>query len=156
MGELDPVLHKYFVKACATDELPAHPVHRKPQAYVVNTQPISKPGEHWIALSTHRTGCEVLDSYGLDLNTYCDAGPLRYWLETHFNSRMQNPALQSIRAASCGHYAIVYLMCKAQGVPTQHFLNAFSRRDYVGNDVKVADMLEEIIRGLLMECLFIQ
>ena len=144
------MLRDCFAKACAADQLPSHPVLNKPRAHVVNTHPISKPGEHRIAFWTHRSTCEVMDSYGLDLNTYRDAEPLRSWLERHFkNLIVPQRALQSIRTASCGHYAIVYLMCKARGIPMRDFLNAFSHDDYVGNDVRVADMLEGIIKGLL-------
>lgn len=66
LGERDPILKCYYVGAFACDELPTTPLRGSPQAYIVNTHPGHKPGEHWIAVWTYEDSCELLDSYGLE------------------------------------------------------------------------------------------
>ena len=65
LGTRDPIPKLFYVGAFACDELPASPLRGIPQAYIVNTQPGHKPGEHWIAVRTYDDSCELLDSYGL-------------------------------------------------------------------------------------------
>jgi len=50
----------------------------------VNTDPHDKPGMHWIALWADKDKCEILDSYGLPLDVYGTAEPIREWLDRHF------------------------------------------------------------------------
>ena len=56
-------------------------------------------------------------------------------------------SLQSVKTASCGDYALIYLLCKARGKSMNYFLAMFSEHDHVGNDDKVGDLLEEIIKA---------
>lgn len=146
LGTSDSVLKPYFVGAMACDELPPHPQRVIPQAYIANTHPAQKPGEHWIAVWTEGTSCELLDSYGLDLHTYRDATPLLVWLNQWEHVKKNERALQSIETASCGDYAIVYLMCKARGQSMEEFLGYFTSSDYARNDDIVGHLLEEIIK----------
>ena len=52
-----------FKKVCALDQL-EKPTF--PSAYVINSDPSSKPGEHWVAVYFDKRGRgEYFDSYGL-------------------------------------------------------------------------------------------
>ena len=66
----DPILNAVFVGVFAADQLPRKPKKRKPQAYIVNTDPVNKRGTHWFGIYTEKGCCEVMDSYGLPLNWY--------------------------------------------------------------------------------------
>ena len=52
LAQEDPTLAPYFVGVFASDRLPASPHRQGPQAYVVNTDPHGRPGQHWLALWT--------------------------------------------------------------------------------------------------------
>ena len=80
LADSDPELRKYFVGALACDELPKSPERVKPRAYIVNTHPADKPGEHWIAVWTEHDSCEISNSYGLDLATCEFLTPFIVWL----------------------------------------------------------------------------
>ena len=55
-----------FKKVCALDQL-EKPTF--PSAYVINSDPSSKPGEHWVAVYfDKRSRGEYFDSYGLPLH----------------------------------------------------------------------------------------
>ena len=148
LADSDPELHKYFVSALACDELPESPERVKPRAYIVNTHPADKPGEHWIAVWTEHDSCEILDSYGLDLTTYEFLTPFIVWLNRWSYVRKNTRALQSVKTASCGNYSIIYLM-EAGRKSMDEFFSMFSGKDYLGNDDKVGDMLEDTIQSLI-------
>ena len=67
-----------FKKVCALDQL-EKPTF--PSAYVINSDPSSEPGEHWVAVYFDKRGRgEYFDSYGLPptligLDSYMDATP---------------------------------------------------------------------------------
>ena len=52
-----------------------------------------------------------------------------------------------MKTASCGDYAIVYLLFKARGQSIDDFLAIFSEHSYVENDDNVGDLLIEIIQA---------
>ena len=85
----------------ARDELPNLNKERRPFALVLNTDPSSKPGQHWLALFGPKEGpIEIFDSFGLHTSSY----GLAYLLPTY--SLIQ---LQSSFSALCGHYCIFFL-----------------------------------------------
>ena len=72
-----------FKKVCALDQL-EKPTF--PSAYVINSDPSSKPEEHWVAVYFDKRGRgEYFDSYGLPptlvgLDSYMDAYSLSGWI----------------------------------------------------------------------------
>ena len=61
LAEDDRKLKPYFRGVFPADKLP--PVSKKRvNAYIVNTDPASQPDEHWLAIWTYHTSCEVFDS----------------------------------------------------------------------------------------------
>ena len=142
----DPVLAPHFYKTVACDRSPKTPLKTHSQAYIVNTDPHHRPGEHWLALWTHGNQCEVMDSYALPLETYQQAASLREWIVRHWKYLTTNgKSLQAINSNSCGDYALLYLKAKARGRPLQEFLNDFSDHDYVSNDHKAATRVKQLI-----------
>ena len=85
----------------ARDELPDVNKERRPFALVLNTDPRSKPGQHWLAHIGPKEGpIEIFDSYGLHPFSY----GLSYILITYFLIQ-----LQFSFSALCGHYCIFFL-----------------------------------------------
>ena len=72
-----------FKKVCALDQL-EKPTF--PSAYVINSDPSSEPGEHWIAVYFDKRGQgEYFDSYGLStsfvgLESYMNSYSLSGWI----------------------------------------------------------------------------
>ena len=138
LAKQDPSLTPYLAGVFAADTLPSKPKRVQPQAYIVNTDPQDRPGRHWIELWTDGHVCEKMDSYGLPL-TYYQSSPLETWLRRHWNIIESNTqSLQALNSATCGHYALKYLVDKSQGKTLRDFLDQFSRYDYVHNDALIA------------------
>ena len=139
MAQRDPKLAPHFVWVFASDRLPSSTHRDRPQAYVVNTDPHIRPGQHWLALWTPGDDtCEIMGSFGLPLEQY-GSRPLEAWLARHWKVMDTNrQSLQALTSWTCGHYVLMYLMHKNRGWTLTQFLNRFSRHDYVQNDHRVS------------------
>ena len=149
LAQADPTLAPYFVGVFASDHLPTSPHRQGPQAYVVNTDPHRRQGQHWLALWTPGDDtCEIMDSFGLPLERY-GSRPLEAWLARHWKVVDTNRvSLQALTSWTCGHYVLMYLMLKSRGQTLTQFLNRFSRHDYVQNDHRVSQWLKRQLQSL--------
>lgn len=142
----NPNLSRVFYGTVPCDRLPRTLPEEGPSAFIVNTDPHDEPGTHWIALWIRGNVCEILDSYALPLKTYVTADPLQEWLDRHFKYLVSNGmSLQSLFSQSCGGYALMYLIDRAEGRSMDYFLDRFKKKDYVNNDHKVGQMLKRLI-----------
>ena len=141
-----PRLAQVFYGTVPCDRLPKTLPQEGPTAYIVNTDPHDEPGKHWIAIWTEGNVSEIMDSYGLSLEVYGTTDPLLEWLSRHFKYQLHNgQSLQSLFSQSCGDYALMYLIDRAEGRSMQQFLNRFNKNDYVNNDRKVGQMMKRLI-----------
>ena len=46
----DPILKRVFHGVHPSDGLPSHPTGTTRAAYIINTDPRSEPGQHWLGL----------------------------------------------------------------------------------------------------------
>ena len=138
LAQSEDSLRPLFAGVFAADTLPKTPVHTKPRGYIVNTDPHTQPGRHWIALWTDRDVCQVMDSYGLPLAAH-NTPHLQTWLRRHWPVVETNTqSLQAVNSATCGHYALRFLVDRSQGKTMRDFLNHFDPYDYVRNDAYIA------------------
>ena len=141
-----PILAQVFYGTVPCDRLPRTLPQEGPTAYIVNTDPHDEPGRHWIAIWTEGNVSEIMDSYGLSLEVYGTTDPIMEWLDRHFKYQMHNgQSLQSLFSQSCGDYALMYLIDRAEGHSMQQFMNRFKKDDYVNNDRKVGQMMKRLI-----------
>ncbi len=120
----DELLKRYCAGVFARDTVPSR-VDNLPICYIVNTDPISKPGKHWYAVFFYEDGSrECFDSYG---RTPSKSG-------YSYNSvRIQGPL-----SSTCGQYCLYYLCHKVRGKNMKQIVNDFSQ-DYVLNDLCVTE-----------------
>ena len=150
LANTQPALARVYYGAVPCDRLPKTlPQDEGPTAYIVNTDPHDEPGTHWIAVWTHRNVCEVMDSYAVSLDVYGTAEPLKEWMDRHFKYQIHNgKSFQSIFSQSCGDYALMFLIDRAEGRSMSEFLNRFESRRFVENDHKVGHMLTRWIENV--------
>ena len=114
-----------FLGVFAADELPSH--FPWSCGLVVNTDPRSEPGTHWLAIYIDGNGHgEYFDSYGLKpfvpqhlkfLNR------LKQW-------RYNKTKLQSLTSTLCGQYCVLYLDSKFRGYSLNRFLRNMVKHPY--------------------------
>jgi hypothetical protein len=117
----DPLQRKHFLGVFANDELP-HTIHSFPALLVVNTDPISKPGTHWIAYYfDHQQRLDYFDSQGLPPN-----GRLaRFAKRNSWDMAYCNKPLQGFHSAACGYYCIAFLALRARGYTLKNIISLY-------------------------------
>ena len=147
----DPQLSESFAGVYAADTLPKTPPRSSPQAYIVNTDPHHRPGRHWIALWTDGDVCQIMDSYGLPLASH-GTPHLQTWLRRHWPITEANTqSLQALNSATCGHYALRFLIERCRGRTFRHFLELFRPHDYVYNDTVIARWMKRYMIQHMLE-----
>ena len=108
---------------------------KTPLTIIVNTDPSSEPGEHWVSISISSDGHGYyFDSFGLpplrkDIFNYMVVKCKKGWTY----NRLQ---LQHINSITCGHYCVLYVIFRCQDLSNELFLSTFSRNT-LNNDKKI-------------------
>ncbi len=139
----DKHVSKHFLGVFAADTLPRSVP--KPALIIVNSDPISKAGTHWLAISIDSCGRgEYFDSYGIRpfvsehekfLSRVCKS-----WKYNHTD-------LQDLYSSVCGQYCAMYLMFKAHGYSLNEFVKCFTN-NCTENDAIVCRMFERYSRNV--------
>lgn len=123
--------HSKFKGVYACDNLPKFKV-RKPSCFIINTDPSSLPGTHWVAIYFPTRGnAEYFDSFGLTPNIksikkFISNNSKKY---THNNVQLQN-----IFSTICGNYCCEYLLHRCMGKSLTHFLKQYKKFKTMNND----------------------
>jgi hypothetical protein len=109
-------------------------VKKLPAGFVVNTDPIQLPGQHWVSIFIDKNGvADYFDSYGLpplhkDFLNFLENNSTRW-------SYSKYP-LQAEMSMVCGFYAILFLRCRCLDIDLHNFIRIFSN-DNIINDLIV-------------------
>ena len=131
LARMDAILKPYFYGMVACNGLPCRPIKKELCGYIVNMDPLDRPGRHWLAISTHSGNVwEVMDSFALPLESYETTEPLLDWLKRQWKYVIYNgQSLQLIYSNSCDDYALFYLKDRVRGQSMNEFLRRFSKHD---------------------------
>lgn len=105
----------------AQDEIP-HEIH-EPAVFIVNTDPSTKPGTHWLTLFFNFNCAEQFDSSGQKpiLN-------IQHELVTHSQCYMYNNVrVQSYFSDTCGQFSLFFAYFRCRGYSFREIMNMFSR-----------------------------
>lgn len=128
----------------AADNLPRSV--QEPCMLIVNTDPISRKGEHWIAIYIDEfKRAEHFCSYG-NLPIEAHKQFLQHQSSTYTCNEVQ---LQSFFSEVCGEYCLLFLAHRARGLSMQEFLWFFQNRNVNQNDQLVQTLCNEIFKGCL-------
>ena len=113
-----------FQGVYACNQLPNYKLE-SPFAIVVNTDPIEKPGEHWVALvSIDPDKIEYFDSYG-----HIPINPEIYQFMLNFKHKeICDFRFQSYLPLSdvCGFFVILFIKCRCMSISIQEFKDIFT------------------------------
>ena len=131
----------FFEGVFAADTLPVR-LQKRPALLIANTDPITKPGQHWVAFYIGKNGeGEYWDSYGMPplvpnhkrfLNRLC-----KKWTYNH-------TSLQSLDSEVCGEYCALYLIHRAHGISLHQFLKKRFTTDPEKNDQVVRQLFKRM------------
>lgn len=128
----------------ARDELPLEPKPQNKQIFIVNTQPASQCGAHWLAIylpTNKNQPVEFFDVLGNPPTAYHKE--IVQFLETNGPNYMyQTYRLQSQEAMTCGHFCLYYFLHRVRGVPLDNIVQDFHPHCYRVNEQKVEDFIK--------------
>lgn len=134
--QVDPKSRTKFCGVYAADTLP-NVIHHYPCGLIVNTDPISEQGSHWLAMyfPSNDVG-EFFDSYGYPPEFY--KKNFKMFLNSHTKTWTYNPrCLQSLNSSTCGQFCLYFIMNRNRGKTLQSIVRSFSN-DRSLNDHRVS------------------
>ena len=138
----------FFSSVLAADQLRS--INFKQFALIVNNQPSSEPGMHWLAIfKQHRSKeIEFFDSCAMPLDFYDKT------FSTFLNSkasivRLNSIRIQPIRSKTCGHFCLYYLLHRIKGCSFEQLIQAFDEFDLERNDSIVREYVNDNFGMLL-------
>ena len=112
-----------------------------PSALVVNTDPCTEPGEHWVAIYfTPDVQGEYFDSYGLPPTSKVK----RFLGKKAWHVIYNGVQLQGLVSSTCGHYCLFYLLHRCRNYSMADIVNMFGS-DTAQNDAHVRDCIEDYL-----------
>ena len=116
-----------WTQCIASDEIPKllkHVKKGKPLAFIINTDPSNKPGEHWQAVyidPKRDRSVEFYDSYGdspsLELMKGIKLIIGKMKPETYLKFKVNKIKEQSANTANCGWFCMKFLIDRFNGIP---------------------------------------
>ena len=140
----DLILREQFVGVFASDQLDKVKI-QFPCALIANTDPISKPGTHWVAFFFDPDGnVEYFDSYGLPpQNSDLENFFRKHGVKRHSHN---SEILQSILSTVCGHWCLAFLGNRVRGQSMSVFVNRFKNCPSTSNDVFVKKHVSDVYK----------
>jgi hypothetical protein len=130
-----------FKGTFALNQVPLVYTLNPPYGLVVNTEPSSQAGEHWIALYQSEQGrpVEILDtrgsSYSKDLTAHENYVQHVVDVLKIEDYQMNRFPLQSPCSSLCGEYCVLFLYCRMMvDLSFDSYLSLFSETDLYAND----------------------
>lgn len=106
----EPTLKRLVKGVYASNTVP-EVVMSFPSAFIINTEPLPLPGEHWVVVIIHSSSeADFFDSLGKPLETYPFIENFVYKNSKHCNSKCKR--LQPSYSNLCGLYVLVFLISR--------------------------------------------
>lgn len=127
----DSILSKCFAGVYAADQI-NFKISKRPCSMIINTDPSTLPGTHWIAVYFDLYGdAYYFDSFGRrPFSEQCN----RFLKMNAQNVRINTLRLQSSDSYVCGMYCIYFLYFCVRHKSFRQILNRFTMKNYLSND----------------------
>lgn len=115
------------------DRIPTRIPTRRPLLLVCNTDPHTRPGEHWVVIYIGNDASgEYFDSFGQPPLPIFERFLSKFCSKWTYNSKQ----IQSVTSQVCGHYCAFYCLYKKLDYSLNDIINCFSH-DTALNDLLV-------------------
>jgi hypothetical protein len=130
-----------------SDKLLDFEIPSLPCGLVVNFDPGNKPGSHWIGLYFDRNkNVEYFDTYARPININKN---IYKFIQTNGKKSVKyliGSSVQDDTSSVCGHYTILFLLCRAKKISFACFVNTFNDQTDSGEyDSVVKKIVNELI-----------
>jgi hypothetical protein len=125
--------HMCFLGVFSADRAPQLQHLNLPCCFVQNSDPATKPGQHWLAFSYSPVSPNTIlmfDSYGLSIANYPYIAKHAPFKISYANREF----LQSVHSQCCGHYCINYLAKLSHGMQPFDVVSSLRRASSTSED----------------------
>ncbi len=138
----DAILGRCPFDVLSMDRLP-HVVPHSRSFFIINTDPSTKPGSHWVMACLGSNGLNMFfDSLGKK-TSYYHAGLARFMGRDY---AMAPYALQPENSQRCGQYVLFMCLYLARGYGLSHAFHRVFSTSKVHNDKLIADFYRDYCR----------
>lgn len=142
MVKMDPCLRRYVKGVFASNTLPQIVTHY-PSAFIVNTQPLPMPGEHWVSIIIRSPSqAEFFDSLGKSPADY-NHDIQNFLKKNSVECKFKSMQLQPRNSDLCGLYVLVFLIARLCFKNSLNQVYALISKDIQSNDVFVKRFMHE-------------
>jgi hypothetical protein len=133
MVKIDPCLRRYVKGVFASNTLP-QTITQYPSAFIVNTQPLPMPGEHWVAIIMRSPSqAEFFDSLGKSPADY-NQDIQKFLTLNSVQCNFKSIRLQPRNSDLCGLYVLVFLIARLCFKNSLNHVYALFSKDIQSND----------------------
>ena len=110
---------------------------------VLNTDPSTKPGSHWVAIYVNSDGTEAdyFDSYGLPPTRVPNIS--KFLMKNFKKWQYNKKRIQNYFSSVCGHYCIYFIVQRSKNIPMSKIANKFSAENCEQNDEMITEWINE-------------
>lgn len=134
----------YFLGVFAANRIPKTPKW-KPYCYIVNNQPDTKRGQHWLAVYVNHH-VEFFDPLNLR--------PEDYGFKLNVDITNGIP-IQPYESDTCGLHSMYYLMQRCRGYSMSHIVNKLYQPNVYYNDCHVFVYFYDLVFNKLLKMYFV-
>ena len=130
----------HFLGCFPLDGLPPFPP-TLPKSMIINTQPSSHPGEHWVALVLTETKCYYFDSFARPRAP----ANIEMYVEPYYNTitYLRIP-IQDITSNFCGAYCVSFVLHVKDDLTYEQFFRHYYSDNLLKNDEILKQDLSKI------------
>lgn len=110
-------------------------IKEKPKLIICNTDPSSKPGEHWVLFFFNDNYVEFYDSYGNDISYY-GTEFINFIKKFVSLYELTNIQTQPDNTSLCGYYCLYYALLRCKN---------YSMKEIINNMIKNVKNIKDIV-----------
>lgn len=135
-----PIFDKNFGGVYALNTLPSHP--SPGYAYIINTDPINRPGTHWVAIYLHHNPNMVPEFFD-SLGKKPKSKHFFEFLSAYPYFIYNNVQLQSPLSTLCGAYCLYFICERLRGQTFVEIISKFNWENLGANDNYVKNYMKK-------------
>lgn len=126
-----------FMGCYSIDNLPLR-VKQFPTSLIINTDPTTEPGDHWVAVYMTKTKCFYFDSFGLGI---IDKSIIDFLKQFYKKVTINDECIQHYNSDKCGLYCIAFINKVKSKNTYNQFISNFNFVHLLDNDKIVLSLL---------------
>lgn len=122
-------------------------IKNKPKLIIVNTDPSTQPGKHWLLFFLDNDKMEMFDSLGRSIEYYSEG--IRNFVSRFAKTiKFVDRRIQPLNSSLCGHYCLYFAYCRCNGQSMDTIVNNMHSPEWIKYCVPI--LFD--IPGIISEC----